>query len=335
MPAVGESGATTCPRRSRRGKLRRVSRIVTTFDLPDAAVELLAAHGEFSGPARWREQLADAAALLCLLTERIDRATIEAAPRLRVVACATVGYEHVDVEACRERGITVTNTPDVLTEATADLTWALLLSTVRRLPQAERSLRAGEFDGWGFWDYLGGDLQGATLGIFGMGRIGQAVARRAAAFGMSVQYTSRSPLEPEREHEIGAKRVRWEELLATSDVLSLHAPLNEETRHVVDAAALGQMKPGSYLINTARGALVDEAALVEALRDEHLAGAGLDVYEHEPEITPALLDLPNVVLLPHIGSATRGTRTGMAMLAARNVAAVLSGEPPLTPVKES
>ena len=305
---------------------------VTTFSLPGPAVALLSEVAAVAGPEGWRDELAEADALLCLLTDRVDAALLERAPRLRVVANAVVGYEHVDLRACAARGIVVTNTPDVLTEATADLTWALILATVRRLPQAERSLRAGEFHGWGFWDYLGGDLAGATLGIFGMGRIGRAVARRAAGFGMRVVYHSRTRLPPDEEARLGAEPVSFDELLARSDVLTLHAPLTAETRHAIGREALGRMRPGSYLVNTARGALVDEAALVDALRDGPLAGAGLDVYEREPEITPGLLDLPNVVLLPHVGSATAGTRTRMAMLAARNVHAVLSGLPPLTPV---
>jgi len=238
----------------------------------------------------------------------------------------------VDVRVCAARGIVVTNTPDVLTEATADLAWALILATVRRLPQAKRSLRAGEFHGWGFWDYLGGDLSGATLGIFGMGRIGRAVAKRAGGFGMRVVYHGRTPLPADEEARLGATSVSLDELISTADVLTLHAPLTPDTRHAIGRDALRRMKPGSYLINTARGPLVDEAALADALRDGPLAGAGLDVYEREPEVTPALLDLPNVVLLPHIGSATHDTRTRMAMLAARNVHAVLRGRPPLTPV---
>lgn len=307
--------------------------IVTTFPLPASALHLLGEVGDIRGPDNWRAVLGDAEALLCLLTERIDRAVLDQAPKLRIVACATAGYEHVDLDACRERGIAVTHTPDVLTEATADLTWALLLATVRRLPQAERSLRAGEFHGWGFRDYLGGDLTGATLGIFGMGRIGRAVARRAAPFGTRVRYTSRTRLDAADEEELGVEWVDWDTLLATSDILSLHAPLTPETRQVLDHAALRRMKPGSYLINTARGTLVNEAALIEALRVGRLAGAGLDVYEREPEVTPGLLELDNVVLLPHIGSATRGTRTEMAMLAARNVHAVLSGGAPFTLVE--
>jgi glyoxylate reductase len=306
--------------------------IATTFPLPDAALALLAEAGTVAGPEGWRDALPEAEALLCLLTDRVDAALLDGAPRLRIVANAVVGYEHVDLAACRARGIVVTNTPDVLTEATADLAWALILSTVRRTPQAERSLRAGGFGGWGFWDYLGGDLAGATLGIFGMGRIGRAVARRAGAFGMRVIYHGRSRLSVDDESALGARWVDRAELLRTSDVLSLHAPLTPETRHFIDRNALREMRRGAYLVNTARGALVDEAALVDALRDGHLAGAGLDVYEREPVIHPGLLELDNVVLLPHVGSATRDTRTRMAMLAARNAHAVLLGRPPLTPV---
>ena len=310
-----------------------MARIVTTFPLPGGASELLRPLGPVAGPDGWRDALADAEALLCLLTVRVDAALLDSAPRLKVVANAVVGYEHVDVAACRERGIVVTNTPDVLTNATADLAFALILSAVRGLPQAERSLRAGEFHGWGFWDYLGGDLSGKTLGIFGMGRIGQAVARRAAPFGMRVIYHSRTRLPDDAEAALGAEWVDVDALIARSDVLSLHAPLTPDTRHAIDAGVLRRMQPGSFLVNTARGALVDEAALVDALRDGPLAGAGLDVYEHEPRIHPGLLELPNVVLLPHVGSATRETRTRMAMLAARNAHAVLSGHPPLTPVQ--
>ena len=307
-------------------------RIVTTFPLPDAARELLRPLGTLAGPDGWRDALEDAEALLCLLTDRVDADLLAHAPRLRIVANAVVGYEHVDRDACRARGIVVTNTPDVLTDATADLAMALILSAARGLPQAERSLRAGEFHGWGFWDYLGADLRGKTLGIFGMGRIGKAVARRAAPFGMRVIYHSRTRLSAQDEAALGVEWVERDGLIAGSDVLSLHAPLTPQTRHVIDADALRRMRPGSYLVNTARGALVDEAALVDALRDGRLAGAGLDVYEREPVIHPGLLDLPNVTLLPHVGSATRETRTRMAVLAARNVHAVLTGNPPLTPV---
>ena len=310
-----------------------MTRIATTFALPQAARELLRPLGTLGGPDGWRQALPEAEALLCLLTDRVDAALLDAAPRLRVVANAVVGYEHVDVAACRARGIAVTNTPDVLTDATADLTLALLLATLRGVPAAERSLRAGEFHGWGFWDYLGSDLAGRTLGIFGMGRIGRAVARRAAPFGLRIVYHSRSRLGAEQEAALGAEWVDFDGLIARSDVLSLHAPLTPETRGVISAEVLRGMRPGAFLINTARGALVDEAALADALRDGRLAGAGLDVYEREPAVHPALLHLPNVVLLPHVGSATRETRTRMAVLAARNVHAVLTGQPPLTPVR--
>jgi glyoxylate reductase len=309
-----------------------MARIVTTFPLPDTARALLRPLGEVAGPEGWRGALADAEALLCLLTDRVDAALLADAPRLRVVANAVVGHEHVDLAACRARGIAVTNTPDVLTDAMADLTLGLILATVRSLPAAERSLREGEFHGWGFWDYLGADLRGRTLGIYGMGRIGRAVARRASAFGMRIVYHGRGPMTAADEAALSAEWVDFAGLIARSDVLSLHAPLTPETRHAIDADALRRMRPGAFLINTARGALVDEAALVDALRSGPLGGAGLDVYEHEPRIHPGLLDLPNVVLLPHVGSATRETRTAMAMLAARNAHAVLTGAPPLTPV---
>jgi glyoxylate reductase len=308
-----------------------MSRAVTTFPLPDEALALLRPLG-LAGPEGWRGALAGAEALVCLLTDRVDAGLLDAAPRLRVVANAVVGYEHVDLEACARRGIVVTHTPGVLTEATADLAFALILSVVRGLPRAERSLRAGEFHGWGFWDHLGGDLAGKTLGILGMGRIGQAVAGRALAFGMRVIRHSRSPLPDEVAARLQTEAVSLEGLLERSDVLSLHAPLTPATRHVIDAAALARMKPGAYLVNTARGPLVDEAALAAALVEGRLAGAGIDVYEREPEVHPALLAAPNAVLLPHVGSATRETRTRMAVLAARNAHAVLTGEPPLTPV---
>lgn len=310
----------------------RAPRVVTALELPRGAREILEPVGPVAGPDGWESALGEAEALLSLLTTTVDVALLDRAPRLRVVANAVVGYDNVDVDECARRGIAVTNTPDVLTDATADLAMALLLATVRRLPDAERSLRAGEFEGWGFWDYLGGDVAGATLGILGMGRIGRAVARRAGAFGMRIIYTSRTALPAGLEAELGARRVDLGELLEQSDVLTLHAPATPETRHLIDESALRRMKRGSYLINTARGPLVDEAALARALREGRLAGAGLDVYEREPMVNPALLELDSVVLLPHIGSATRRTREEMAMLACENVVEVLSGREPRTPI---
>jgi glyoxylate reductase len=312
-----------------------MSRILTALRLPPSAEAILESLGGAFGPEDWKDRLGTAEALITLVTTRVDATLLDAAPCLRIVANAGVGYDNIDLEECGLRGVVATNTPDVLTDATADLTIALILATVRRLPQAERSLRAGEFQGWGFWDYLGGDVSGATLGIFGMGRIGRAVARRAASFGMRVQYTRRAAEGSAAGSHApipGAVRVDWETLLSTSDILSLHAPASAETHHLLNATSLRRMKRGAYLINTARGTLLDEAALVEVLRDGHLAGAGLDVYEHEPAVHPGLLELPSAVLLPHIGSATPATRTAMATLAARNVAAVLTGGEPLTPV---
>lgn len=272
-----------------------------------------------------------AAGILSLLTERVDGEVLDAAgPGLRVVANMAVGYDNVDVAACRQRGVLVTNTPDVLTEATADLTWALILATARRLGEGERLVRAGGWDGWRPGQLLGMGLDGKTLGIFGMGKIGTAVARRAPGFGMRVLYHNRK--RSPHEGEVGAVAVTFERLVAESDVLAITAPLSPETRHVIDAAALRAMKPGSILVNTSRGPLVDEAALVQALRDGPLRAAGLDVYEREPVLEPGLAELENVVLLPHLGSGTDEARAAMVRLACDNIVAVMGGRPPLTPV---
>jgi glyoxylate reductase len=309
-----------------------VSTIITTLNLPSEATSLLEEVGTLHGPDGWEQQLMAADAVLALLSVRIDQAFLDRAPKVRIVANAAVGFDNVDVAACLERGVTVTNTPGVLTDATADIALALILSAVRGLPRAERRLRTGDFQGWKFWDNLESDVTGSTLGIFGMGKIGKAVAQRAAACGMSIQYNSRTRLEPAEESRLSLRWVDFETLLTTSDVLSLHAPSTSATRHVIDAQALSRMKPGSFLINTARGALVDEAALVEALKKGPLAGAGLDVYEREPVVHPGLLEADNVALLPHVGSATRGTRTAMAMLAARNIHDFLATGRPVTPI---
>jgi lactate dehydrogenase-like 2-hydroxyacid dehydrogenase len=278
-------------------------------------------------------QVADVDALLCLLTERVDAELLAAAPRLRVVANMAVGYDNLDTAALAARGIVATNTPGVLTETTADLAFALLLAIARRLPEAERYVRAGRWTTWAPLLLLGRDVHGATLGIDGAGRIGAAVARRARGFGMTVLYTARAP-RPELERELGARQVPFDELLATSDFISLHLPLTPETRHRYDAAALRRMRSTAYLVNTARGALVDPAALYTALSEGWIAGAALDVTEPEPlPPTSPLLTLPNCLVVPHIGSASIATRTRMATLAAENIVAVLQGRPPLTPIR--
>jgi glyoxylate reductase len=257
------------------------------------------------------QAVADADALITTVADRVDAALLEAAPRLRVVANHAVGLDNVDVPACTRRGVAVANTPDVLTGATADLTMALLLAVARRLGEAEALLRSGRWTGWEPGQLLGADLAGQTLGIVGFGRIGQAVARRAAAFEMRVVHARPMPLA---------------ELLERADVVSLHCPLTAETRGMIGRAELARMKAGAILINTARGPLVDEEALAEALEAGHLGGAGLDVYAEEPRVHPRLLGAPRTVLLPHVGSATRRTRARMAELCARAVAAVLAGE---------
>jgi len=277
--------------------------------------------------------VAGADTVVTLLHDRVDDAFLDAAgPGLRVVANVAVGYDNVDVPACARRGVVVTNTPGVLTEATADLAFALILMATRRLGEGERLIRAQTPWSWSMFFMLGSGIQGKTLGIVGLGKIGQATARRARAFGMEIAYAGRRRAHAELEGQLEARFLSFEELLGAADVVSLHCPLSAETHHLIDAAALDRMKPTACLINTTRGPVVDEAALAAALRSGAIAGAGLDVFEREPEVHPDLLDLENVVLIPHLGSATVETRTAMGVLAARNVVAVLAGEAPLTPV---
>ena len=271
--------------------------------------------------------VAPAAGLLCLLSEQVDAALLDAAPNLRIVANMAVGFDNIDVAACSERGVVVTNTPDVLTDATADLTWALILAVARRIGEGERLLRCRTWAGWRPGELLGVGLNAKTLGIIGMGKIGSAVARRAVGFDMDVVYHNRRPVPG-----AAASYVSFHELLARSDVVVLNAPFTAETRHLIDGAALAVMKDSALLINTARGPLVDEAALVDALRNRVIAGAGLDVYEQEPKVHPGLFELDNVVLLPHLGSATHEARGAMVQLACDNLVAVLSGDRPLTPI---
>ncbi len=270
-------------------------------------------------------------AIICQVADRMDEAVLQSAHgRCRIVAACTAGFDNIDVRAAKRLGILITNTPDVLTEATADLTWALLLATARRTGEAERLLRAGAWRGWNMLEFLGADVHGRTLGIVGAGRIGTAVARRATGFGMTILYAGRS--DHPAMAALGGRHVPLVELMESSDFVSLHVPLTSETRHLIDARAISRMKRDAILINTARGDVVDQAALIEALRAGQIAGAGLDVYQNEPRIARDFFDLPNVVLLPHIGSATESTRRKMAETAAANVIAVLRGEKPLTPV---
>jgi glyoxylate reductase len=274
------------------------------------------------------ERVAGKQGLICLLTDRVDDEVLDAAgPELRVVANIAVGYNNLDLAACRARGIIATNTPDVLTNACADFTWTLILAITRRLGEAERQLRRGEWKGWALDHMLGMELRGKRLGLVGLGRIGRAVAEKATTFGMSVAYTARTVSDL-----AGAELLPLDPLLATSDVVSLHCPLTPETRHLIDKKALAKMKRSAFLINTSRGPVIDEAALAWALNHRLIAGAALDVYEAEPVVHPDLLSLENVMLIPHIASATTETRTAMADLAVRNTLAVLAGEPPLNPL---
>ena len=317
-------------------------KVVVTGRIPEVAVEQLRAVHEVDawsgaesiGRDELLSRVAGADALLTLLTERVDAELLDAAgPQLKVVANVAVGYDNVDVPACRERGIIATNTPGVLTEATADIAFALILMATRRTGEGERVIRSAQPWKWGMFYLLGMGLQGKTLGVVGMGGIGQATARRARAFGMDVIYRSRSELAPEIATELGARRVELDELLSTSDVVSLHCPYSPATHHLIGAEQFAAMKETAYLVNTARGPIVDEAALVDALRDGQIAGAGLDVYEREPLVHAGLRELDNVALLPHLGSATIETRTAMATLAADNALAVLAGEQPPTPIR--
>ncbi len=316
-------------------------RIVVTRRIPSSALALLEGAGEVWHSPDDRQLpvdelhavVAGADGVVALLHDRIDDAFLDAAgPQLRVVANVAVGYDNVDLDACRRRRVIVTNTPGVLTDATADLAFALILMATRRLGEGERMVRAGLRWSWSLDFHLGTGIQGKTLGIVGLGQIGTAVARRGRAFGMEVAYTKRHRADSALEVELAAGFLPLEELLAASDVVSLHCPLTPETRHLIDARRLRLMRRTAFLVNTTRGPVVDEEALVEALRDGVIAGAGLDVFEREPAVHPGLLELENVVLLPHLGSSTVETRNAMAELAARNAVAVLRGEAPLTPV---
>ncbi len=276
------------------------------------------------------ERVRDKDALYVVTSDRVDAELLAAAPGVRIVATGSVGYNHIDLEACRGRGVVVTNTPEVLTEATADMAWALLMATARRICESEHWLRAGHWKRWAWDQFLGQDVYRSTLGIVGMGRIGSAIARRARGFEMRILYCNRSPAA--NEAELGARRVERETLLREADHVVLVVPYSSETHHLIGASELAMMKPSATLVNIARGGVVDDVALAQALREGRIAAAGLDVYENEPALAPGLLDVSNVVLTPHIGSATRSSRLGMAMLAAKNLMAWLDGEELPTPV---
>ena len=273
---------------------------------------------EPAGPSELQARLQGAQALVSVLLDRVTADVLEGAGELKIVANIAVGYDNIDVPAARARGIIVTNTPDVLTEAVAEFTWALILAAARRLGEGERLVRAGRWKGWALDFMLGTELRGKQLGIIGRGRIGRAVAAKAAAFGMTTAFA---------KHDLSL-----DELLISSDVISIHTPLTPQTRHLIDRRALARMKRTAILVNTSRGPVVDEEGLAWALKERLIAAAALDVFEREPVVHDALLTLENVVLAPHLGSATRETRTAMADLAVSNVLAVLSGKPPLTPV---
>lgn len=309
-------------------------KLFLTRMIPQPGIDLLKEVFEIScnheDRALFRQELIagvqDANALLCLLTDSIDREVMDAAPRLKVISNYAVGYNNIDVAYATQKGIRVCNTPGVLTETTADLTWALILAAARRIPESDSYTREGLFRGWEPLLMLGQDVFGKTLGILGMGRIGQAVSRRALGFGMKIIYYS--PDTDPSTLDFPAEKVDFATLLLQSDILSLHAPLTDETRHMIGKAELKMMKSSAILINTARGPLVDEMALIDALRDGQIFAAGLDVYEQEPDFSMAMLELRNLVLLPHIGSASIETRTRMAIMAAQNAIAVIQGQEP-------
>jgi glyoxylate reductase len=313
--------------------------LVISRHLPEAALALARARASVRLPVQdrrlERDELAaylqDADGLVCLLTDAIDEAVLARAPQLRVVANVAVGYNNIDVAAATRRRIVITNTPGVLTETTADFTWALLLATARRVAEADAFTRAGQFTEWGLMLLLGGDIHGKTLGILGLGRIGRAVARRAQGFAMRILYHD-AVRDPEAERGLGVVYCEKDTVLREADFVTLHVPLLPETRHYIDAQDLRLMKPTAYLVNAARGPVVHEAALVHALREGWIAGAGLDVYEEEPRVHPGLLECRNAVLAPHIASASRETRLRMATMAVEDALAVLEGQRPAHPV---
>lgn len=311
-------------------------RVLVTREVFDETLDYLRAHCEVLAnqqdvpyaPDALAAKLVDCDGMLCCLTDRVDAELLARAPALKVVANIAVGYNNIDVAACTARGVLATNTPGVLDDSTADLAWTLMLGTARRVTEVERRIRAGEWTGWRLKQWLGVDVHHATLGIVGMGRIGQAIARRAAGFEMKVIYYNRSRIAPELERKCNAAYVSFDELLAQADFIVLQTPYTPQTHHLIGAPQLAKMKPTAILINSTRGGVVDDAALIAALKNGTIRAAGLDVFENEPRLNPGFLDLDNVVLAPHVGSSTEATRQAMAMLAAQNLVAALRGETP-------
>jgi glyoxylate reductase len=308
-------------------------RVLLTRRIPSSAFEKLEARCDVDlndqgslSPDDLKRRLADKDGLICVVTDRIALDVLDAGAKLKVVANIAVGYDNIDVPAARSRGIVVTNTPDVLTEAVAEITWGLIFSVTRRIVEGDRLVRRGAWKGWALDFMLGTELGGKQLGLIGRGRIGRAVAAKAPAFGMQAVFAARGGQKP------GSGEMSLDELLVTSDVISIHTPMTVSNRHLIDRKAFARMKRSAFLVNTARGPIVDEEGLAWALKERLIAGAALDVYEREPEVTAALMEMENIVLAPHLGSATRETRTAMADMAVRNAVAVLEGNPPLTPV---
>jgi len=276
-----------------------------------------------------KRRLADKDGVLSTGSDRIDSGILDAAPRLKAVCNVAVGYNNIDLAACGERGIVATNTPEVLDDTTADTTWALIMAAARRITEAERWLRAGNWkEGWRHDRLLGQDVHHATLGIVGMGRIGQAIARRARGFSMRILYHNRKRVSRSIERTLGARHASFERLLKQSDFISLNLPYTPESHHLIGAKELALMKPTAVIVNAARGGVIDDAALVQALKERRIAAAGLDVFEGEPKLNPGFLDLDNVAMIPHIGSATRATRMKMNLLAVKNLTSALSGKRP-------
>jgi gluconate 2-dehydrogenase len=311
-------------------------KILVTREVFDETLDFLERHCDVESnqpdapltPDQLARKLADKDGVMCALTDRIDAGLIDRCPRLRAVANIAVGYNNIDLAACTVRGVLATNTPGVLDDSTADLAWALMLGAARRITELERRVRAGEWKGWRLKQWLGVDVHHATLGIFGMGRIGQAIARRAGGFEMKVLYHNRNRVDPALEQRLNAAYATKEDLLRQSDFVVLQVPYSPATHHLIGAAELKLMKPTAVLVNSTRGGVVDDVALIDALASGRIRAAGLDVFENEPALNPGFFGLDNVVLMPHIGSSTEATRQSMAMTAARTLSAALTGETP-------